>query len=108
VSCTHARSLSINVKVNECWVKWPNGKTTDGYPPNVTGIFDGDYIELTACIDCHQIVGMASAEDILEIIPDCAEDPKQPPPERIQVHDFEEACQVCGGDDPECPACETL
>jgi len=62
--CNHERTFSIGAKAsgrfNWCW---PNGEDGDGYAPDITSLCGGDYMNLTICIDCKVVIGLADDND---------------------------------------------
>lgn len=107
--CGHKRTLKVSAKsVDACWVRWPNGEESDGYAPNIPGIGGGDYIEIEACLDCGHLVGFPTGNDDAILVEQPEEKPKTKAPhgvyyDRQRASEFVEACQVCGGEDPDCP-----
>jgi hypothetical protein len=68
--CTHERTISLSGKTSDmCFITWPNGQSSDGYVPNDIGFGGGDYLEVEACLDCKQVIGMPDAMAILKAQP---------------------------------------
>ena len=64
--CTHESTFSIGGKTaDRCSWTFPDGKRGDGYVPHIRGIGGGDYIRITVCMECKQVVGFMP-EDVLE------------------------------------------
>jgi len=55
--CGSNRIANISGKTSDCNNGFIEGKDFDGYVPGDIGIGEGDYIELTWCLNCGQIQG---------------------------------------------------
>ena len=65
-TCTHERTLRLSAKCSDlCFAVFPDGTEKDGYAPDIEGLGGGDYVEVTVCIDCKQVVGLTDADAIL-------------------------------------------
>jgi hypothetical protein len=98
-SCDHNRTIMLGTKCSDrAWVQWPNGQQTEGYAPDIPGLCDDDYINMTVCIDCKTVIGLADADAILAAM--VSEDIQPPPKSHIQYtkHTGEDdgTCDVCG------------
>jgi hypothetical protein len=65
MACNHTRVLSINGKVNDlCFTSVPHLRLErDDYPPDITGVCGGDYIDMEICLDCGTVVGFQPMSD---------------------------------------------
>lgn len=77
--CEHKRRLDVGGKVSDmCHVTFiatsnnlcPEMIEHDGYVPRDLGIGGGDYLDMTICLDCKQVVGMPtlSDEDVVQAL----------------------------------------
>jgi len=75
-ACAHGRVLTFfGPDDDRCETHWPDGSKTYGYPPRVDGLSD-EYggIKVTVCIDCHQVLGLPTADKILAVQQEYAEE----------------------------------
>jgi len=67
MTCECRRLLSIGAKCGDrCTVIWPDDSQNADYAPYIDGLCSGAYIDLQVCIDCGKLVGLASADSILD------------------------------------------
>lgn len=64
-SCNSNRLIDVSSKASDLhYVSVPHlDLESDGYFPSVPGIGAGDYVELTACLDCGKIQGQFPISD---------------------------------------------
>jgi len=69
MACEHPRVLHVGGKTSDmCNITWPDDTESDGYVPSGLGIGGGDYLNLSICIDCKVVLGLASPEDIAKVM----------------------------------------
>lgn len=62
--CNCERLMSVSGKTSDmCFIRFPSGRTHEGYPPCDVGIGGGDYIEFELCMDCGKIQGEFPVEE---------------------------------------------
>ena len=68
MTCEHKNTISFGGKCSDLFdLTWPDGAEYEGYVPNGIGIGGGDYIHMRVCVDCHQVIGMSSADEIRRV-----------------------------------------
>lgn len=51
-------TITVSAKCSDmCFVRWPNGKTSDGYVPHISGLGGGDYVKITIDIETGKVIG---------------------------------------------------
>lgn len=64
-NCKHERTLILNSKASDmhfCEVPHLTIEK-DGYAPNIPGLCNGDYVDLTVCLDCGTVIGFEPMSD---------------------------------------------
>jgi hypothetical protein len=59
MSCQHANTVSVSGKCcDQAFARYHDGTEADGGLPSPNfGLGDGDYVQVTLCIDCGTVIG---------------------------------------------------
>lgn len=70
MACAHENTMAISGKCSDtCFVRLPDKSRYEGYAPGSIGVDDGgDYLDLTICLDCGKVVGLADKAKVIEVV----------------------------------------